>query len=108
MSGARFTPQTGQFLMPDPTLTSVELVPVFSERNAVSLSPTHRLDISFILRSGTNKWWGGEWQIGAYNFYNRASPFRVAIENNGVTYQYVQQGLFGFIPFFSYNFNINR
>ncbi|MEM8485075.1 MAG: TonB-dependent receptor [Bacteroidota bacterium] len=108
MSGARFTPQTGQFLMPDPTLTSVELVPVFSERNGVALSPTHRLDISFIIRSGATRWWGGEWQIGAYNFYNRASPFRVAIENNGVTYQYVQQGLFGFIPFFSYNFNINR
>ena len=103
MSGAWFTAQNGQFLMPNASLTDVELVPTYTDRNAVSLAPSHRLDISFIIRD----LFGGEVHIGAYNFYNRASPFRVAISHNGVAYQYVQQGLFGFIPSISYTFNLN-
>ena len=103
MSGAWFTAQNGQFLMPNASLTTVDLVPVYTDRNAVSLAPSHRLDVSFIIKDLL----GGEWHIGAYNFYNRASPFRVAIDHNGVAYQYVQQGLFGFIPSISYNFDLN-
>ncbi|MDR9416816.1 MAG: TonB-dependent receptor [Gracilimonas sp.] len=106
-SGARFTPQTGQFLMPNASLTQVELIPIYGDRNSTQLGNTHRLDINFILKPRGNDRIGGEWHIGAYNFYNRAAPFRVDIQNNGVTYEYVQQGLFGFIPSISYNFNFS-
>ena len=106
-SGAWFTPQTGQFLMPNASLTQVELIPIYGARNSTQLTATHRLDINFILKPGGNRRFGGEWHIGAYNFYNRAAPFRVDIENNGVTQEYVQQGLFGFIPSIAYNFNFS-
>jgi hypothetical protein len=106
-SGAWFTPQTGQFLMPNASLTAVELIPIYGERNGTSLGAAHRLDINFILKPRGNGRFGGEWHFGAYNFYNRAAPFRVAINNNGVTYEYVQQGLFGFIPSIAYNFNFS-
>lgn len=106
-SGAWFTPQTGQFLMPNASLTQVELIPIYGDRNGTALGSSHRLDISFILKPRGKRRFGGEWHIGAYNFYNRAAPFRVDIRNNGVNYEYVQQGLFGFIPSIAYNFNFS-
>ncbi len=106
-SGAWFTPQTGQFLMPNASLTAVELIPIYGERNGTPLGASHRLDINFILKPRGKRRFGGEWHIGAYNFYNRAAPFRVVIDNNGVAYQYVQEGLFGFIPSIAYNFNFS-
>lgn len=106
-SGARFTPQIGQFLMPNSSLTSFELIPIYGDRNGTQLGSSHRLDINFILKPRGKNRFGGEWHIGAYNFYNKAAPFRVDIKNNGVAYEYVQQGLFGFIPSISYNFNFS-
>jgi hypothetical protein len=106
-SGAWFTPQTGQFLMPNASLTAVELIPIYGERNGTPLGASHRLDINFILKPRGKRRFGGEWHIGAYNFYNRAAPFRVAIDNNGVAYEYIQEGLFGFIPSIAYNFNFS-
>lgn len=106
-SGAWFTPQTGQFLMPNASLTEVELIPIYGSRNGTQLGSSHRLDINFILKPRGKRRFGGEWHIGAYNFYNRAAPFRVDIQNNGVNYEYVQQGLFGFIPSIAYNFNFS-
>ncbi|GAB5410150.1 MAG: TonB-dependent receptor [Balneolaceae bacterium] len=106
-SGAWFTPQTGQFLMPNASLTEVELIPIYGSRNGTQLGSSHRLDINFILKPRGKRSFGGEWHIGAYNFYNRAAPFRVDIQNNGVAYEYVQQGLFGFIPSIAYNFNFS-
>ena len=106
-SGAWFTPQTGQFLMPNASLTEIELIPIYGSRNGTQLSSSHRLDINFILKPRGKRRFGGEWHIGAYNFYNRAAPFRVDIQNNGVNYEYVQQGLFGFIPSIAYIFNFS-
>jgi hypothetical protein len=106
-SGARFTPQTGQFLMPNSSLTDVELVPIFGDRNSALLAASHRLDLNFVIRNSERKKFRSEWQIGAYNFYSRAAPFRVVIDSNGRTLQYEQEGLFGFIPSISYNFSFD-
>lgn len=106
-SGSWFTPVTGQFIMPNASLTNIELVPIYGSRNGTPLASSHRLDINFILKPRGDRRFGGEWHFGAYNFYNRAAPFRVAIINNGVTFEYVQEGLFGFIPFIHYNFNFS-
>ncbi len=103
-SGTRFTAQNGQYLFPNPTFTGIELVPVYTSRNAVTLASSHRMDINFIIRNNPEKKFRSEWHIGAYNFYNRASPYRVSIQFDGLNYRYIQRGLFGFIPSVAWNF----
>lgn len=110
-SGRRFTAQVGQYFQPNSSLTGVEVVPIYTARNAVRMQPTHRLDINIIRRSkplnkkGQPRKFRTEWHFGAYNVYNRAAPYRINIvagENGG--YKYQQPGLFGFIPFVAFNF----
>jgi hypothetical protein len=107
MSGARMTAQTGQFLMPNASLTGVELVPIYSKRNAVELASSHRLDINFIIKGRLREYGQGEWHLSAYNFYNRAAPYRVSFRSNGSSLEYVQQGLFGVFPSIAYNFRFH-
>jgi hypothetical protein len=109
-TGQRFTPVIGYFLMPNSSTTNVNTLPIYGERNGTVLPAAHRLDISFIIKSrekSKRKWmkWQGEWSFGAYNFYNRAQPYRVEVQaNDDGSLKYVSRGLFGFIPFISYNF----
>lgn len=106
-SGSRFTAQIGQYFMPNSTMTGVEVVPIYTSRNAVELSPSHRLDVNVTFKSKPHKRFKGEWSLGAYNYYNRAQPYRVNIVPNkdGIGYHYQQPGLFGFIPSIAYNFS---
>ncbi len=107
-TGQRFTPTTGEFLMPDASLTQVNVLPIYSDKNAIQLPAAHRLDINFVLKSRLDrKWmrWTGEWQIGAYNVYNRAQPYKIKVVDDGNGgYKYQAVGLFGFIPSIAYNF----
>lgn len=109
-TGQRFTPVIGYFLMPNSSQTNVNTLPIYGERNSTILPSAHRLDVSFIFKSkekGTRRWmkWQGEWSIGAYNFYNRAQPYRIELQSNpDGSVKYVSKGLFGFIPFIAYNF----
>ncbi len=107
MTGARFTPQIGQYFMPNSSLTEINVIPIYTDRNAVTMSPTHRLDISATLMSKPEKKFKYDLVFGVYNVYNRASPFVVEIarsSNGSLTYQ--QPGLFGIVPYFAYNFKI--
>jgi len=108
-TGSRFTAQVGQYFLPNATLTGVDVVPLYSKRNEVQMSPSHRLDVNVTLASKSKKRWKGEWSFGVYNLYNRATPYRIEIipteEKGSVGYQYSQPGLFGFIPSVAYNFN---
>ena len=104
-SGSNFTAQTGQYLAPGATVNDLIVVPVYTERNAIRLSPTHRLDLNFILRSKPKKKFNSEWQFSVYNFYNRAAPYRIDVQFDGRAFQYVQPGIFGFLPSISYNFS---
>ncbi|MES2591858.1 MAG: TonB-dependent receptor [Bacteroidota bacterium] len=107
-TGQRFTPVTGTFVMPNSSLTNVDMLLIYADRNSAELPPSHRLDVSFIIKSRMNRKylkWSGEWHVGAYNFYNRAQPYRVDVEQNpDGSAKYVAKGLFGFIPFLAYNF----
>lgn len=107
MSGSRMTAQTGQYLMPNPSLTGVELVPIYSSRNAMELASSHRLDINLIVKGPRREFGQGEWHFSAYNFYNRAAPYRISFASNGTSLEYVQQGLFGVIPSIAYNFRFH-
>ena len=106
-TGSRFTPGVGQFIMPNASLTSIDFLTVFSPRNAIELPSSHRLDVNFIFKTrDRKKWMGqGEWHIGAYNFYNRAQPYKIKpVSNGNGTFKYQAVGLFGFIPSVAYNF----
>ncbi len=107
MTGARFTPQIGQYFMPNASLTNVDILPIYTARNAVTMSPTHRLDISATRSSDPNKKFKYDLVFGIYNVYNRTSPFLVEIArstNGSLVYQ--QPGLFGIVPYFAFNFKI--
>ena len=104
-SGARFTAQVGQHIALDPTL-NVNLIPIYTARNAVSLSPSHRLDVSLTLKGRENRRFRGDWSVGIYNLYNYAQPYKIKVVKEGNSYRYTQPGLFGLLPSISYNFNI--
>lgn len=107
-TGQRFTPATGNFLMPDASLSQVNVLPIYSDKNAIQLPAAHRLDINFVLKSRLDrKWmkWTGEWQFGGYNCYNRAQPYKIKVVDDGHGgFKYQAVGLFGFIPSIAYNF----
>ncbi|MEM7374423.1 MAG: TonB-dependent receptor [Bacteroidota bacterium] len=104
-SGARFTAQNGQYFFPNTSFTGIDLIPIYTQRNAVTLAASHRFDINFIIRNKPDKKFQSEWHIGAYNFYNRASPYQVRVEFDGLNYRYIQPGLFGMIPSVAWNFS---
>jgi hypothetical protein len=105
ISGSRFTPIIGQYAVPSPTQTGVELIPVFAPMNSVKLADAHRLDLGLKYRSRPEKKFQSEWFVGVYNVYNRATPYGIIIEQaEDGTYRYSQPGLFGLIPSFGYGF----
>ena len=103
ISGSRFTPVIGQYVVPAPNLGGVQLIPVYAPVNSVKLADTHRLDVGVKLFSKPSKRYKSEWYIGVYNVYNRATPIGINIEpNDDGSFRYEQPGLFGTIPFISY------
>lgn len=106
ISGARFTPIIGQYAVPAPTLTGFDLIPLFSEVNAVKLSDTHRLDIGVKYKSKPGKRFNWYLFAGLNNLYNRANPVGIIIEQDEFdnSLKYTQPGLFGLLPFASYGF----
>jgi CarboxypepD_reg-like domain/TonB-dependent Receptor Plug Domain len=105
ISGSRFTPIIGQYVVPSPTLVGVDLIPVYAPMNSVKLVDTHRLDVGIKFRPRPDKKFQGEWFAGVYNLYNRAAPIGIVIISNGDgSFHYEQPGLFGLLPFVSYGF----
>ncbi|MGZ5245111.1 MAG: TonB-dependent receptor, partial [Bacteroidia bacterium] len=103
-TGQRLTARTGNYFMPNPSYNDVSLIPIFSGKNEFRFSPSHRLDINFVIKRKPGRKWEGEWNFGAYNVYNRAQPYRVETKQVNGEYKLVQKGLFGFLPFVAYNF----
>jgi outer membrane cobalamin receptor len=105
ISGARFTPIIGQYAVLAPSLNGVNLIPVYSGINEVTLADSHRLDVGLKYRSKPGKKFQWHWFAGVYNAYNRANPVGINIEQDeDGSLQYVQPGLFGLLPFISYGF----
>lgn len=105
-NGSRFTPVIGQYIVPNAALSGIEVIPLYTERNAIALNSSHRLDINWVIKNKKDRRFKYEWHLGGYNIYNRATPFTTRIvptENGG--YKYEQPGLFGFIPSVAFNFN---
>lgn len=108
ISGSRFTPVIGQYIILAPTLTGVDLLPQYSEINGVRLADTHRLDLGLKFRSKPGKKFMWHWFAGVYNVYNRATPIGIIISEDETTgaLSYQQPGLFGLLPFISYGFKL--
>ena len=106
ISGARFTPVIGQYVVFAPTLSGVDLLPLYSGINQVKLADSHRLDIGIKFRSKPEKKFQWHWFVGVYNGYNRANPIGITIEQDEIdgSLRYQQPGLFGLLPFISYGF----
>jgi hypothetical protein len=105
ISGARFTPVIGQYTVLAPTLTGMDLIPVYSQINGVKLADTHRLDAGIKFRSKPGKKFQWQWFAGVYNAYNRANPIGIFVETEADgSLKYSQPGLFGLLPFISYGF----
>jgi hypothetical protein len=106
ISGARFTPIIGQYIIFAPSLTGVDLIPVFSGVNQVKLSDSHRLDVGVKFKSNPERKFQWQWFVGVYNAYNRSNPVGITIEQdeNDGSLRYYQPGLFGLLPFISYGF----
>lgn len=104
-TGLRFTPVVGNYFMPNAALTGADIFPIYTDRNAIQLPASHRLDINFVLKSKEHKHWKSELFLGAYNFYNRAQPYQIRITGEGSGYKYQAVGLFGFIPSIGFNFS---
>ena len=106
ISGSRFTPILGQYVVTSPSFTGVELVPLFSRINQVKLADSHRLDLGIKFSSKPMSRFSWHVFAGVNNVYNRASPIGIFIEKDkkGKLY-YSQPGLFGLLPFLSFGFN---
>lgn len=106
ISGSRFTPVIGQYVIASPTGVGVDIIPVYAPLNSVRLADSHRLDFGIKYKSNPEKRFQSEVFLGVYNAYNRANPVGITIEENEETgaLNYSQPGLFGLLPFISYGF----
>ncbi|MEL6672015.1 MAG: TonB-dependent receptor [Bacteroidota bacterium] len=105
LSGARFTPQVGQYLYPNPSLTGVEIVPIYAQRNSTRLTAANRLDLNLVLKNKPHKRFRSEWNFGCYNVLNAPTPFRVNINfspDRGLFY--TQPSFLGRVPSIAWNF----
>lgn len=106
ISGSRFTPIIGQYVMVAPSFTGVDLIPVYSGLNQVKLADTHRLDLGIKYKNKPGRKFGWHLFAGVNNVYNRASPVGIFVEQNesNGALSYTQPGLFGLLPFVSFGF----
>ncbi|TAE46558.1 MAG: TonB-dependent receptor [Bacteroidetes bacterium] len=107
LSGARFTPQIGQYIVPNPSLSGVEIIPIYSKRNAVRLTAARRFDINIALASKPGRRFKSEWQFGCYNLFNWPTPIRVNINyapERGL--YYTQPSFLGRVLSVAWNFEI--
>ncbi len=105
-TGSRFTAQVGKYFMPKPGLNGVDIVPVYTTRNAVRMSPSHRLDLNLVYKVRQTKKFKAEWVLSCYNTYNRAEPYRIriSVDPNTGGLKYEQPGIFGTLVSLAYNF----
>ncbi|MCI4669852.1 MAG: TonB-dependent receptor [Bacteroidia bacterium] len=105
LSGARFTPQVGQYLTPNPSLTGVETIPIFAERNSTRLTAANRVDLNLVFANKPRKKFRSEWHFSCYNLLNSPTPIRVNLTFDPERgYVYEQPSFLGRLPSIAWNF----
>ncbi len=107
ISGSRFTPVIGQYVVISPVLSGVDIIPLYSGINEVKLSDTHRLDLGIRYQNNPDNRFRWNLFAGVNNLYNRASPIGIFIEQDEIdgSLRYIQPGLFGLLPFINFGFH---
>lgn len=108
LSGARFTPQIGQYLVPTPDLTSVEIIPIYSARNAIRMTAATRFDLSLTIRNKPTKKLRSSFTLGVYNLFNAPTPISISTRytpERGI--YYTQPSFLGRVLSIAWNFDLN-
>ena len=107
-TGAPFTGQTGQYVVPTPGFTGVEVMPAYTGRNELRLSASFRIDIDVQYKFKLGEKLRGDLHLCVYNVMNRTQPHTVSRvwDDAKQAYAYRQTGLFGTITAGSVNFNL--
>ncbi len=93
--------------MPSGNYNNIDVLPIYTGRNAVQLSPSHRFDFNVVIRNKPGKSYETEWHVGVYNAYNQTQPFRIKmIKADDGRISYKQTGLFGLIPHVSFQIKL--
>ncbi|OSZ79173.1 hypothetical protein CAP35_13235 [Chitinophagaceae bacterium IBVUCB1] len=107
-TGAPFTGQTSQYLIPKPGFTGFEAMPAYTGRNELRMSAQFRADADLQYKFNISKRIKADAHLSVYNVFNRTQPHtvqRVYDEQTG-TYKYQQRGLFGTITALSLNVHL--
>jgi hypothetical protein len=106
-TGAPFTGQTGQYVIPKPDFTGFEIMPTYTGRNELRLSDAFRVDMDLQYKFKLSKRINGDAHLSVYNLLNRAQPSNVqrVWDDKTSTYKYQQRGLFGAITAAAINLN---
>jgi hypothetical protein len=107
-TGAPFTGQSGQYIVPKPDFTGFEILPAYTSRNALRLSSSFRIDFDLQYKFKIGNKISGNTHFSVYNVLNRTQPDQVkrVWDDKKQAYIYQQKGLFGVIPALSINFNL--
>lgn len=107
-TGAPFTGQQGQYIVPKPDFGGFDVLPVYTSRNALRLSASFRIDLDLQYKFRIGKHIAGDAHLSVYNLLNRTQPSRVTRtwSDERKEYVYKQEGLFGMITAASVNINL--
>ena len=107
-SGAPFTGQTSQYVVPKPDLSGFESLPAYTGRNELRLSASFRVDLDLQYKFSLGKRLHGDAHVSMYNAMNRTQPGRVerVWDAEKSSYIYQQKGLFGNITTLALNFSL--
>lgn len=107
-TGNPFTGQSSQYFIPKPDFSGFDMLPAYTDRNALRLSSTFRIDMSLQYKFEIGRRVKGDAQLCIYNLMNRTQPHTVqrVWDEKKATYKYQQKGLFGTVTAATINFNI--
>jgi hypothetical protein len=107
-TGSPFTGQTSQYIMPRPDFTGFETLPGYTDRNALRLSASFRIDLDLQYKFSLGKRLQGDAHLSIYNVLNRTQPSRVdrVWSEEKRAYVYEQRGLFGNITTATINIHL--
>jgi hypothetical protein len=107
-TGSPFTGQTSQYIMPRPDFTGFETLPAYTDRNALRLSASFRVDLDLQYKFSLGKRLRGDAHLSMYNVLNRTQPGRVdrVWSEEKRAYVYEQRGLFGNITTATINIHL--
>lgn len=107
-TGAPFTGQTSQYIVPKPGFTGFEAMPAYTGRNELRMSAAFRTDADLQYKFNISKRVKADAHLSVYNIFNRTQPHSIqrVFDKESNSYKYQQRGLFGTITAASLNIHL--